>query len=101
MLPFIVATLYYAAIATDRYAARAGFSIRGIDTSAGIDGIGALTGLASSGSTTSDSYSPADSHTSAKEATSGPPLTKKGGEGAIREVAEIIVQHLSHKKAQC
>lgn len=56
MVPFIVATLYYAAIATDRFAARAGFSIRGIDTSAGIDGIGALTGLASSGSTTSDSY---------------------------------------------
>lgn len=56
MVPFIIATAYYATIATDRYAARAGFSIRGIDTSAGIDGIGALTGLASSGSTTSDSY---------------------------------------------
>jgi capsular polysaccharide transport system permease protein len=56
MVPFIIATAYYATIATDRYAARAGFSIRGIDTSAGIDGIGALTGLARSGSTTSDSY---------------------------------------------
>jgi capsular polysaccharide transport system permease protein len=56
LLPLIAATIYYAALATDRYAARAGFSIRGIDTSAGIDGIGALTGLASSGSTTSDSY---------------------------------------------
>jgi len=56
LLPLLAATFYYAAIATDRYAARAGFSIRGIDTSAGIDGIGALTGLASAGSTTSDSY---------------------------------------------
>jgi capsular polysaccharide transport system permease protein len=56
VLPLIAATLYYATLATDRYAARAGFSIRGIDTSAGIDGIGALTGLASTGSTTSDSY---------------------------------------------
>jgi len=56
MVPFIIGAVYYATIATDRFAARAGFSIRGIDTSAGIDGIGALTGLASSGSTTSDSY---------------------------------------------
>lgn len=56
VLPLIAATLYYASFATDRYAARAGFSIRGIDTNAGIDGIGALTGLASTGSTTSDSY---------------------------------------------
>ena len=56
VLPLVLAVTYYAAYATDRYAARAGFSIRGIDTSAGIDGIGALTGLASSGSTTSDSY---------------------------------------------
>jgi capsular polysaccharide transport system permease protein len=55
-LPLIAATIYFATLATDRYAARAGFSIRGIDTNAGIDGIGALTGLASTGSTTSDSY---------------------------------------------
>ncbi|MDG1430403.1 MAG: hypothetical protein P8Q23_02445 [Paracoccaceae bacterium] len=56
VLPLVLGVTYYAAYATDRYAARAGFSIRGIDTNAGIDGIGALTGLASSGSTTSDSY---------------------------------------------
>ena len=56
VLPLVLAVTYYAAYATDRYAAHAGFSIRGIDTSASIDGIGALTGLASSGSTTSDSY---------------------------------------------
>lgn len=56
VLPLLAATLYYASFATDRYSARSGFSIRGIDTNAGIDGIGALTGLASTGSTTSDSY---------------------------------------------
>lgn len=56
VLPLLVAMIYHAAFATDRYAARAGFSIRGIGTNAGIDGIGALTGLASTGSTTSDSY---------------------------------------------
>jgi capsular polysaccharide transport system permease protein len=56
LLPLALAASYYAAFATDRFAARAGFSIRGIDTNAGIDGIGALTGLASTGSTTSDSY---------------------------------------------
>ncbi len=56
LVPFVVVTAYYAIISTDRFSARAGFSIRGIDTSSGIDGIGALTGLASSGSTTSDSY---------------------------------------------
>jgi len=56
LLPLMAASFYYTNIATDRYAARSGFSIRGIDTNAGIDGIGALTGLASTGSTTSDSY---------------------------------------------
>lgn len=56
LLPWFVAAVYFATIATDRYAARAGFSIRGMDTNAGVDGIGALTGLASTGSTTSDSY---------------------------------------------
>ncbi len=56
LMPIAAATYYYISVATDRYAARAGFSIRGIDASAGIDGIGALTGLASTGSTTSDSY---------------------------------------------
>ncbi len=55
-LPLFAAGLYYAAFATDRYAASAGFSIRGIDTNSGVDGIGALTGMASTGSTTSDSY---------------------------------------------
>lgn len=56
LLPVSVVSAYYIFFATDRYAARIGFSVRGIDTGAGIDGLGALTGLASSGSTTSDSY---------------------------------------------
>lgn len=56
VLPLGAAILYYTTIATDRYAASAGFSIRGIDTNSGVDGIGALTGMASTGSTTSDSY---------------------------------------------
>lgn len=56
ILPFIVGTVYYTTLASDRYAARAGFSIRGVDSGSGIDGIGALTGLVSSGSTTADSY---------------------------------------------
>jgi len=56
VLPLATAILYFGAVATDRYAARAGFAIRGIETGAGLDSIGALTGMASSGSTTSDSY---------------------------------------------
>jgi capsular polysaccharide transport system permease protein len=56
LVPVGVVATYYASVATDRYAARAGFSIRGIETSAGLDGLGALTGLASAGSTTADTY---------------------------------------------
>lgn len=56
LLPVALVSLYYTVFATDRYAARTGFSIRGIDTGAGIDGLGAFTGLVSTGSTTSDSY---------------------------------------------
>jgi capsular polysaccharide transport system permease protein len=56
LLPLLTSGLYYTVFATDRYAAQAGFSIRGIDTRSGVDGIGALTGLPSAGSTTSDSY---------------------------------------------
>ena len=56
VLPVILVALYYSFIATDRYAAKAGFSIRGIEANASFDGLGALTGLASAGSTTADSY---------------------------------------------
>jgi len=56
LIPIGLVTYYYLAIATDRYAARAGFSIRGIEAGVGLDGLGALTGLASAGSTTADTY---------------------------------------------
>lgn len=55
-LPIGLATLYFGLIASDRYAASAAFSVRGIEAGIGLDGIGALTGLASTGSTTADSY---------------------------------------------
>jgi len=55
-LPFLAGAIYYSALATERFASYAGFSIRGIDRHSGIDSLGALTGLASTGSTTSDSY---------------------------------------------
>jgi capsular polysaccharide transport system permease protein len=56
LLPVALMTTYFAFIATDRYASRVGFSIRGIEASAGMDGLGALTGLASTSSTMADSY---------------------------------------------
>lgn len=56
LMPIALGSYYFAAIASDRYAATAGFAVRGVNASSGIDGIGALTGLASAGSTTSDSY---------------------------------------------
>ena len=56
LAPLLLVALYYASIATDRYASSAGFSIRGIESGSGLDGLGALTGLASAGSTTADSY---------------------------------------------
>ncbi len=56
LLPILIGTVYFTSIATDRYAATAGFAVRGVNAGSAIDGIGALTGLASAGSTTSDSY---------------------------------------------
>lgn len=56
VLPIAGVAVYYYEYATDRFAAKAGFSIRGVDSGVPMDGIGAITGLASSGSTTSDSY---------------------------------------------
>ena len=58
ILPALLAAFYYLVVAADRYAAGAGFSVRGMETGgiAGGDMLGSLTGLASSGSTTSDSY---------------------------------------------
>lgn len=56
VLPIILGTFYFTSVASDRYAASAGFAVRGVNAGSAIDGIGALTGLASAGSTTSDSY---------------------------------------------
>lgn len=58
VVPTILAGAYYLFIAADRYAAGAGFSVRGMD-GGGIGGgdlLGSFTGLASAGSTNSDSY---------------------------------------------
>ena len=57
LLPGLLGTLYFSLIASDRYAAGAGFSVRSMDTAGtGGDFLGALSGLSSVGSTTSDSY---------------------------------------------
>jgi capsular polysaccharide transport system permease protein len=56
-LPSIMAVAYYTVIASERYAASAGFVVRGLNTSAGsADLVSSFTGLTSTGSTTSDSY---------------------------------------------
>lgn len=56
LLPTLIGGIYYAFYASDRYAASAGFAVRGVDSGGGADMLSSLTGLASSGSTTSDSY---------------------------------------------
>lgn len=56
VIPTILGAVYYSYYASDRYAASAGFAVRGVDSGGGLDAIGAITGLASTGSTTSDSY---------------------------------------------
>lgn len=58
LLPTLLAAVYYMVVAADRYAAGAGFSVRGMDGGGmgGGDLLGSFTGLASNGSTNSDSY---------------------------------------------
>lgn len=56
LLPALAGALFYLFLASDRYAAQAGFTVRGFESGGGVDMIGAFTGLAGSGSTTSDSY---------------------------------------------
>ncbi|MBO6920391.1 MAG: hypothetical protein JJ858_18330 [Rhizobiaceae bacterium] len=57
LIPTILGALYFTFIASDRYTASAGFSVRSMDAgAAGSDILGTLTGLASVGSTTTDSY---------------------------------------------
>ncbi|WP_417708338.1 lipopolysaccharide biosynthesis protein [Roseibium aggregatum] len=57
ILPTIIGGIYYLLIASDRYAASAGFTVRSMDnTSAGTDFLGSLSGLSSVGTTATDSY---------------------------------------------
>ncbi len=56
MLPSVLGAWYYAAVATDRYAAGASFVVRGLEAGGSPDIFSSFTGLTSSGSTTSDSY---------------------------------------------
>lgn len=57
IVPTLLCSIYYLFIASDRYVATAGFSVRSMDaTATGSDFLGSLTGLASVGTTTTDSY---------------------------------------------
>ncbi|WP_051242804.1 hypothetical protein [Stappia stellulata] len=57
LVPTLLGAGYFLFIASDRYAASAGFSVRSTDSSAvGTDFLGSLTGLSSVGTTTTDSY---------------------------------------------
>ncbi|MEP1332282.1 MAG: lipopolysaccharide biosynthesis protein [Lentilitoribacter sp.] len=56
-IPTLLGAFYFLFVASDRYAAGAGFSVRSMDSgAAGGDFLGALSGLSSVGSTTTDSY---------------------------------------------
>lgn len=56
VVPTIAAIIYFSAIASDRYAADAGFSIRSMEQQGGLDLFGGITGMAASGSTMADAY---------------------------------------------
>lgn len=56
VFPTLIGGFYYAFVASDRYAAGAGFAVRGVDGGGGSDVLTSLTGMAGSGSTASDSY---------------------------------------------
>lgn len=56
VLPGLLAIYYFAAVASDRYAAGAGFSVRSMEQQGGLDVLGGLTGMAASGSTMADTY---------------------------------------------
>lgn len=57
LIPGILGSFFFLAVASDRYVAGAGFSVRSVDaTPTGGDFAGLLSGLTSTGSTTSDSY---------------------------------------------
>lgn len=56
LLPFVVTSLYFAFVATDRYAVEVKFAIRSPTGAASPDLLGMVTGAAASGTTQSDSY---------------------------------------------
>lgn len=56
VLPSLVSTWYYLAVASDRYASGASFVVRGLTAGGSPDLFSSFTGMASAGSTTSDSY---------------------------------------------
>jgi capsular polysaccharide transport system permease protein len=56
LVPFLAASLYFAFVATDRYAVEVKFAIRSPTGSVSPDLLGLVTGAAASGSTQSDSY---------------------------------------------
>lgn len=56
LLPSLIGSVYFLLLASDRFVAGAGFTVRGVEARGGGDLLGAVTGLASSGSTSSDSF---------------------------------------------
>lgn len=56
VLPSVLGTIFTTFVASDRYVAGAGFSVRAMKAGGGVDFLGAFTGLASGGSTTADAY---------------------------------------------
>ncbi|VGO17409.1 hypothetical protein PDESU_06005 [Pontiella desulfatans] len=56
VLPTILGTLYFTLVASDKYVAGAGFSVRSMKPDGRVDIVGAFTGLAGGGSASSDSY---------------------------------------------
>lgn len=56
VIPAALAIYYFSSVASDRYAASAGFSVRSMEQQGGLDVLGGLTGMASSGSTMADTY---------------------------------------------
>jgi capsular polysaccharide transport system permease protein len=56
LLPFLLIAIYLILIASDRYAASAGFSVRSMNTQAGGDLLGNMTGLSAGGNSVSDSF---------------------------------------------
>ena len=56
LLPFLLVSIYFIFIASDRYASGAGFAVRNISAQSGTDLLGSVTGLVGGASSISDSY---------------------------------------------